>query len=240
MLIRYFTAVPHDPNFLGLKALNLQGLCLDLGANEGQSALSILSLSPQLHVLSIEPNSVHKLSLEFVKKFLPKKFDYRLVAVGEAPGAIDLFIPSVNGIDLSQEVTANLSSLQSEIARDRVNALTGNKIGQVRKISVPVIALDQLGLSPRLVKMDLQGMEMQALRGLNQTIQQNKPVFLIELSPEFYDIKNFLGQFGYNPYRFDPKSRSFAPYPALANIKNLDNIYFFGPDESFPLATEAR
>ena len=57
-LQQWFSGEVHDPDFLifdGLKETH--GLFLDIGANRGNSALSVLNRTRAMRVLSLEPNT---------------------------------------------------------------------------------------------------------------------------------------------------------------------------------------
>jgi hypothetical protein len=61
--------------------------------------------------------------------------------------------------------------------------------------------LDELGLKPLFMKLDIQGYEFQALKGGEQTLRACEPVLLIESPPEEKIVK-YLRGFGYQMYAF--------------------------------------
>lgn len=50
------------------------------------------------------------------------------------------------------------------------------------EIGVPVITIDSLNLSLRLIKLDIEGCELAALRGAQETIRQHRPVIVCEVN----------------------------------------------------------
>jgi FkbM family methyltransferase len=61
--------------------------------------------------------------------------------------------------------------------------------------------LDDLGLAPFFIKLDIQGYEYKALKGGEQTIALHEPVLLIE-SPND-SLVAYLGGLGFQPYAFE-------------------------------------
>jgi FkbM family methyltransferase len=233
MACYYFLKIPHDPEFLGIKQLEVTGLCLDLGANQGQSAMTLMSLVPKCKTISFEPNPTCRSYLNVIKSVFSNKFDYQIAAVGSSKGSISLTIPSIDGIDLTQEVTSDPASFYIPATVERFKTLTGKSKYSTRSIQVPVLRLDDLNLESSLIKIDLQGMEIQALEGLKDTIAKNKPIILIELSWEFNQIKEFLAHWGYEPFIFRVKNNSFIRFPKYLPIIGQNNAYFI-PQEKFP------
>lgn len=60
--------------------------------------------------------------------------------------------------------------------------------------------LDEFGLAPFFIKLDIQDYEYKALQGAEHTIRAHKPVLLIEAPPG--PVSNFLKTFGYEKYAF--------------------------------------
>ena len=67
---------------------------------------------------------------------------------------------------------------------------------------VPVKRLDDYGFDPSFVKLDVQGYELDALRGLAATIDRARPVLLVE-SPR-PEIRRWLADKDYRAFQYLP------------------------------------
>ena len=94
---------------------------------------------------------------------------------------------------------------------------------------VSTIALDDFvehtGLVPELVKMDIEGAEFDAVKGMNKTIKSAKPHLILETQPEDTNCLDFLREAGYisidlNTYQIVKNSQD---YPKGVGIRN--NLY---------------
>jgi FkbM family methyltransferase len=76
--------------------------------------------------------------------------------------------------------------------------------GDGRPVTVPRVSLDSLGLTDvRFVKLDVEGHEMPALRGAEQTVRRDTPLLLVEVEERIQPIEPILallGGWGYRPY----------------------------------------
>jgi len=72
------------------------------------------------------------------------------------------------------------------------------------EVPVPVITLDSLNLdSCRLIKMDIEGMELEAMKGAGETLARCEPVLFFESHGEAVrEIAAYLGTIGYRVYDF--------------------------------------
>ena len=88
-----------------------------------------------------------------------------------------------------------------EIRNNPGSEFIGQRIDYTRgkMITTPLIALDDLRLDRAdLLKIDVEGMEMDVLRGATATILKSRPVILVEMiKTERSRIERFLSQFGY-------------------------------------------
>jgi len=114
-------------------------------------------------------------------------------AVGASAGEIGVPIP-----DYHQP--SSYGSL--EILKTENTEFIGQNINYQNTQSTQMIAIDDLKLDRvDLIKIDIEGMEIQALHGALETIERAKPLMLIEhIKTNIIDITNFLSNYGYKIY----------------------------------------
>lgn len=211
VLMRYLARRPHDPDFAAFAILDARdGTFLDVGANSGLSALSFRIFNKHTPILSIEANPFHARELGWLKRWLPR-FDYRILAASDTEESLELHVPFYRGVPLTGEASA-AGHREEDLAWWVEKHLGGKESPMFRTESVRVLArpLDALQLTPSLVKIDVEGLELHVLRGLDDTIRRCHPTFLIEVSANFDDIAAHLATYGYDAQRFDPATRSLA------------------------------
>lgn len=76
--------------------------------------------------------------------------------------------------------------------------------GEGRAVPVDRVAVDRLGLADvRFMKVDVEGHELPALRGAEQTVRRDRPLLLVEVEDRIQPIGpilSLLGGWGYRPY----------------------------------------
>lgn len=138
----------------------------DGGANTGSWTKAVFSLFPYSEYILIEP--VPDVSEKINKNLQDLNINYRIFkkALGSSSGEVDLNIWDNSGPDLlSSSVCGHISGAPT------------------RKIKAEMTSLDiiseQTGLYPDLIKIDLQGYELEALNG-SKKLLQNTELFIIE------------------------------------------------------------
>jgi len=175
---------PHEADFACFRHLaDRAGLFLDVGANFGQSALSFRLFNRSSPIVAFEPNAALAWHLDRIKARLGDGFDYRLEGLGAEPAERTLYFPVVAGVPLSQDATFFPETIHGDGYRDRVYELTGRRHYTIVERVLKIVRLDDLGLRPTIVKLDVQGGELAALQGMPRTIDRDRPVFLIENNP---------------------------------------------------------
>jgi len=223
--VRFVRKRPHDPNFAAFAMFkDRQGLFLDVGANMGQSALSF-RIFHDAPILSIEPNPDNRADLRLCKRVL-RGFDFLSVAAGEENGSATLRIPTFRGASVTGEASLLEGERLGEYwATQHLRGATG-RLG-VRERQVEVRRLDELWLNPSFVKLDVEGFEIGALRGLRATIERSRPIMLIENSETFPEVREFLTPLGYQPFAFDPVRGRLEPYEG----QQVGNVFFVQPGD---------
>jgi FkbM family methyltransferase len=186
LLLHY--AGTFEPQVIALlgKLVKPGDIVLDVGANIGFHTLEAWrAVGSQGRVISIEASSDHadavKRNLELNR--LPTR-DVHNIAVGDYEGEVKLGLPAGGN-----------------------QGMFGINAGDGEAFSVPMKRIDDVIDVPRLalIKMDIEGSELGALRGAEQTIRKYKPAILMELNDEAlkrcgassYDVVSFLRMLGY-------------------------------------------
>jgi FkbM family methyltransferase len=199
-------------------------LFLDIGANDGISARSFRLFNKTTPILSIEANPCHERALRRTKSAIAR-FDYKLIAAGERPGELVLHTPIFGGIALTAYAAMDRTEAEQRLSEDMPSSR--NRLRFIETV-VPVVPIDDLGLAPDLVKIDVEGFELQVLRGMIATIERCKPVFMIEFNPaQAAAIADILRPFGYRPYVFDRHAGEFRPY----EHGEVENLFYLPPTQ---------
>ena len=151
-------------------------LFLDIGANDGISARSFRLFNKTTPILSIEANPCHEPALKRTKAALDS-FDYKLVAAGERRGQLVLHTPVFRGIALTAYAAMDRSEAERRVRHDMPSS--ARRLRFIETV-VPVIPIDDLALTPDFVKIDVEGFELEVLRGMVATIERCSPIFMIE------------------------------------------------------------
>jgi FkbM family methyltransferase len=220
VLLHYVARQPHeaDFNFLCHPAFS-KGLLLDLGGNIGQSALSVAKVQPGLQVVSIEANPACESGLAMTRLLLGPSYRYELIGVGDRAGTLAFHVPVRSSRLLLEEGTFAPLSLASPASVARLGQQ--GRDYTIKQIDVRIVTVDSLALRPRVVKMDLQGLEMAALLGMRSTLVACRPALMVEVGEQQADVTAWLAALGYSPFFWDGTALQPGSRPGQLNAMYL-------------------
>ena len=215
--------LPHDPDYHGFRPLAATrpiGLFLDLGANRGHSARGFAKLVPGWDVLSVEPNPLHEAALRRLSNKNPR-FRYRMAAIDGVSGRErTLYVPFFGGIPLH-----SAAAITFEEARGGIELSFPRQASRIRYVEFKILTttIDDLGVVPHIIKFDIQGAELNALKGATQTLTASSPDLLVEITFAEGSLIEYLAGFGYKPYLYVRSVGRFIPYrgPGDTSWRNL-------------------
>lgn len=160
----------------------------DVGANMGYFS-TVLSQkvghAGVVHAFEPNPEIIPQLLKNTSER---KNIIIHKVGLSDSEGLMSLYAPR------SYDGNKGLASLHDT---------TGEKIANVE-----LITLDELGLNPAVVKLDIEGHELQALKGAEKTLAHVEHIVFEDHNLEKNGVKSFLKEKGFNVYYLE-KNFSF-------------------------------
>ena len=199
---------------------------IDIGANLGLFAFFMSRASK--HVFAFEPNPY---PLENLKDLVDSNVTILPIALGNNDGPVEIKIPHHR-----KGWSSNGASLASKEIND-------GKIINIQCRKLDSLNIENIGL----IKIDVEGFEIEVIRGAKDTILKNKPVMIIENeivhTKDTNELFTIMNEFGYDKYICNPigkleKIGNFSVEENQKNaIRNLDINYIqnfiFIPKEKY-------
>ena len=208
--------LPHDKSYCALRhfiALKPEGLFLDVGANDGISALSFRRFSRSYRILSLEPNALLEPALQKLKASDPN-FDYKMIGAGAVAGRMKFFVPVYKNIVLHTFTSNNQDHILAAIEKS-FGASIANDV-MIEAFDCDIIPIDSLNINPSIVKIDAEGFDYDVLEGLKTTIERTRPFIMIEIADSEYEhIKKYFSDGRYVLLVYDIFSDIFSHAPAI-------------------------
>lgn len=218
-----------EPEFLWIKeVLTKDSVFMDVGANVGAYLYTLENHLKQENVFAFEPNQQ---LFKRLKRLFPK-VNLFSVALSDISTVAEFKIPVING-----ERVHTRGTLQTSIKEKNEEKTILQK--------VEVKPLDELNLNLKnldFIKIDVEGNEMQTLRGAQKTIEKFKPILMVEMEQRHHQenlwtLISEIADWGYSVNYLDretlqPKilTEEFLNQQNPDNVKNykdyINNIIF--------------
>ena len=160
---------------------------LDVGALHGLFALAFIHGRPQARALAIDPSPVAIEVLESNLRLNPGcRIEPLPVAVGSRPGVLRMQ-PCWHHLEAVPEGATSEGAV--EVPLTTIDCLCGER-----------------GFAPDLVKIDVEGYELEVLKGARETLSRCRPLLFLELHPDrlaalgssTVEVVELLGRLGYD------------------------------------------
>jgi|SRR3989344_2660511 len=214
----------HENEALGtfiINNLSKKDTYFDLGANIGQTTLLAATVAGKVIAFEPEPSAFQKLTYNLSLNTVPH-VQIHNIAASDSTGSEKLFICKNND---------GSHSMNQQFIKT-----VGNTYGEA--ISVPTRAINDMDLPfPTMVKIDVEGHEAAALRGMNRYLSSVQYVYCETSSSNFDTIKSLLSTHGFTTmYALDKQSGTFFPATKEAlSSKRLFDILFINANAKQPI-----
>lgn len=194
---------------------------IDIGANRGQSIDAIRLYHPTAQIYSFEPNAVlyNKLRTLFTADKNIRLYNYGL---GESDASHTLYVPFYR-----QFMYDGLASFSKDRAAGWLNASSVWRFKphllRIEEHICQIKRLDDFLLKPTVVKIHVQGHELEVLRGAEETLESYKPLLLLANNVK---ADSWLREKNWQQYSF--QSGQLRPMPQ--NNVDLYNVLYLHPD----------
>jgi FkbM family methyltransferase len=191
--------VPHEEDFVIFRHMTgPDETFIDLGANIGNSVVSFRLMNREAPVVSFEPAFWLEPALRYIHEHDPA-MTYHLVGLGERAARVPFYVPCLDrrpDFYLASMVFSRFEEPRLTHIKDLMRAEPGQRFA-VCEVEVEVARLDDFGLTPTIVKVDVEDWEPEALHGGATTIGSHRPLVLVEGANRRPEIVTYFHDLGY-------------------------------------------
>lgn len=227
LIIFYYLKKCHEDDYYFFRIFSNRKdvTIIDIGANYGQSVISFASVLPNAKIISFEPNIDCIEYLEAISKFTKAKYEFHKVGLGSSVIIKDLFIPKIKNTLVTQEASFDRNQLNQPDVINRI----GSNFEIIRQESV-IKKLDDYNLNPDIIKIDVQGLEEDVLRGSLETIKKYLPSLMIESNRQNNFIFETLKDCNYNVFTFNKTLKYLKKWDLDEEIPFEENLIYLTDD----------
>jgi FkbM family methyltransferase len=198
----------HDRDFALVARLPVRDddLFLDVGANRGQSILSLKRVRPDAEMVSFEP---HPAMFRWLEARFGRRSGVQLINVGLGitAGRRTLYTPRYGRFAYDGLATFSAEAARRYLSSDTLYGFDPAKL-TVDEAECETRTLDSFALRPTFIKIDVEGLEHEVLSGGAFTLIAHEPVLMVERFHDNPALEPTLASLGYVEVR--PQGRSFA------------------------------
>lgn len=211
---------PFEEDFNAFRLFAPAHLYLDVGANRGQSinAIQMTAAAPRIISFEANPALARRLSQRYRKT---ENVYINGFGLGAAAGMLSLYIPKYRNYVFDGLASIYQDEALSWLSERTLYHFDKDKLSCI-EVACEIRTLDSLAIAPFLIKLDIQGAELNALMGGRNTLIKYHPILLIETPHDA--VLAYLRELGYDAYYFKDGKFSQGNNYAL-------NLFFFTQDK---------
>lgn len=215
----YFIEIKNYRFLKKIKKKFLHFKILNIGSNYGQISKKIQFINNLFKIVNFEPNFYNiniKKKDPFIKNHIIGAYSRNIKK--------KLFIPYYNKYPLDSLASLDKNHILSYLKQNKIN---------ITKISFKIIKcklfkIDNFKYKTFFIKIDVEGSELDALKGLKKTLKKYNPIILCEKNQKSISkIITFLKKYKYKMYVFQSNE-----FKKANKFSNLNDIFFLN-EKSF-------
>ena len=196
---------------------------IDVGVYRGVYSYEMSKYSEKVH--SFEPNPIiFKYINKNLKKFIKNIHLYNF-ALSNQNKTINLKIPIRNS-------NSNKEIFEEYYEMGKATIHNENNFENYENFEIQTKKIDEFNFDNKisLIKIDVEGHELEVIEGAKNTIKRDKPVLLVEIEKQYTKKEvaesiNFINSLGYKSYFFNKKDLKSTT--ELNNLDLFNNFIFF-------------
>ena len=196
---------------------------IDVGVYRGVYSYEMSKYSEKVH--SFEPNPIiFKYINKNLKKFIKNIHLYNF-ALSNQNKTINLKIPIRNS-------NSNKEIFEEYYEMGKATIHNENNFENYENFEIQTKKIDEFNFDNKisLIKIDVEGHELEVIEGAKNTIERDKPVLLVEIEKQYTKKEvaesiNFINSLGYKSYFFNKKDLKSTT--ELNNLDLFNNFIFF-------------
>jgi FkbM family methyltransferase len=204
--------LPHDHTYYALPHFvkNQNSLILDIGANQGISALSFRRLCNKNPIVSFEPNRALEIDLLKISKRI-SNYQFHMCGLGDREGSFKLFVPKYKDVYLHTFSSLDLNSLEKAVNETYKSTVSSQVV--IDTFICDIKTLDSFGYCPTVIKVDAEGFEAKIFAGGTTTLTKYKPTIIFEaVHGTLIEILDRLHDLDYTIVKYIPAQDAFQRF----------------------------
>ena len=224
---KYFSKFIYDSDFKIIKILERKNffdskkIILDIGANDGMSYNIIRKFTKKAKIISFEPNNYNFQNLK-KKEQIDKLFKCKKIALSNFNQKKNFYTPYFKKYAITQMAGISKSGVKKRLE----SSLFFKEIFKIIYLKKEILRakkLDDFKYNPCFIKIDIEGHELECIKGAMGTIKKFNPILMVEYDKKICaKIYLTLKKYKYKMFIYNKDNKKIEKF----NNQEVFNIFF--------------